>query len=93
VHISPDIASDSRRFPASRIDTGKYMSEPPQPNEPEQASPNEVQQRGENPALDQLTQARDKKTHERGNDITRRTLLHTNVEKWVSFRAIVNLVG
>jgi hypothetical protein len=92
VHISPDIASDLRRFPASRIDTGKYMSEPPQPNKPEQAGPNEVQQRGKNPALGQLTQARDKKTHERGNDITRRTLLHTNVEKWVSFRAITNLV-
>ena len=56
------------------------MSEPSQPNEPEQAGHNEVQQRGKNPALDQLTQARDKKTHERGNDITRRTLRHTNVE-------------
>jgi hypothetical protein len=52
-----------------------------------------VQQRSKNPALDQLTQARDKKTHERGDDITRRTLLHTNIEKWVSFRAIINLVG
>ena len=69
------------------------MSEPPQPDEPEQGGPNEVQQRGKNPALDQLTQARDKKTHERGNDITRRTLRHTNVEKGVNFRAIINLVG
>ena len=60
------------------------MSEPPQPNEPEQAGPNEVQQRGKNPALGQLTQARDKKTHECGNDVTRRTLRHTNVEKWIN---------
>jgi hypothetical protein len=93
VHISPDIASGLRRFPASRIDTGKYMAEPPQPDEPEQAGPNEVQQRGKNPTLDQLTQAGNKKTHERRNDITRGTLLHTNIEKWVSFRAIINLVG
>jgi hypothetical protein len=57
------------------------MSEPPQKNEPEQGGPNEVEQRGKNPALDQLTQARDKKTHERGNDITRRTLFHTKIEK------------
>jgi hypothetical protein len=61
------------------------MSEPSQENEPEQGGHHEVEQRGKNAALGQLTQARDKKTHERGNDITRRSLLHTDIEKCISF--------
>jgi len=56
------------------------MSEPPQQNEPEHAGYDEVHQRRNNSALDQLTQSRDEKTHQRGDDITRRTLLHNNVE-------------
>lgn len=52
------------------------MSKPTQPNEPEQAGHHEVQQRGKNPALDQLTEARDKKTHQGSNDISSGTLSH-----------------
>jgi hypothetical protein len=63
------------------------MSEPPQQNEPEQGGHDEVQERGKNPTLDQLTQTRNEKTHQRGDDVTCRTLFHNNVENWANFRA------
>ena len=55
------------------------MSEPAQPAEgdqPEQPSQYELHQRRENTALNQLAQARDEKTHQGRDDITRRTLTH-----------------
>ena len=55
------------------------MPEPAQQNKPKHAGHDEVHERRDNPALDQLTQARDEKAHQRGNDITRRTLLHNNL--------------
>ena len=65
------------------------MSDPAQPAErdqPEQPSQNELHQRGENTALNQLAQARDEKTHQGGDDITRRTLTHNYLEFWKVFR-------
>ena len=59
------------------------MSQPPQQNEPEQGGHDEVEERGENAALDQLTQAGNEKTHQRGNDVTSRTLFHNNFENGI----------
>ena len=54
------------------------MPKPAQPNKPEQAGHHEVQERSKNPALDQLTEARDKKAHQGSNDISGRTLTHNS---------------
>lgn len=56
------------------------MSEPPQPDQPEKSSDYEMDYRRENPALNQLAQPRNEKTHERCDDITGGSLTH-NVRK------------
>jgi hypothetical protein len=52
------------------------VSEPPQPDQPEESSDYEMHYRREYPALNQLAQPRNKKTHERRDDITGGALTH-----------------
>jgi hypothetical protein len=56
------------------------VSEPPQPDQPEKSGDYEMHYRGEYPALNQLAQSGDEKTHKRCDDITGGTLTH-NVRK------------
>jgi hypothetical protein len=53
------------------------VPEPAQPNQPEKPSYYEMHYRREYPALNQLAQARNEKTHERCDDITGGTLAHS----------------
>ena len=62
------------------------MSKPPQPDQPEESGYYEVHERREYPALNQLAQARNEKTHQRRDDITGRTLTHNIIELWTTFR-------
>ncbi len=52
------------------------MSKPPEPDQPEKPGPYEVHECRQYPALNQLAQTRNKKTHQRRNNITGRTLTH-----------------
>jgi hypothetical protein len=52
------------------------VSKPAQPDQPEKPSDYEMHYRREYPALNQLAQPRNEKTHERCDDITGRTLTH-----------------
>lgn len=56
------------------------MSKPPQPDQPEEPGHYEMHQRRENPALNQLAQARNEKTHEGRDDIAGGTLTHNIIE-------------
>jgi hypothetical protein len=49
-------------FPSGRIDAGKNMAEPPEPEKPKQTCEQEMDKSRENPALKKLTQAGNKKT-------------------------------
>jgi hypothetical protein len=49
------------RFPSGRIDTGKNVAKPPEPEKPKQTCEQEMDESRENPALQQLTQPGNKK--------------------------------
>jgi hypothetical protein len=52
------------------------MSQPPQQDQPEERREDEVRQGSQDPALNQLAEARNEKTYERRDNITGRTLAH-----------------
>jgi hypothetical protein len=56
------------------------VPEPPQPDQPKKSSDYEMHYGREYPALDQLAQPRNEKTHERCDDITGGTLTHRIVK-------------
>jgi len=62
------------------------VSKPPQPDQPEEPGSYEVHERGQYPTLNQLSQARNEKTHQRRDNITGRTLTHNIIELWTTFR-------
>jgi hypothetical protein len=56
------------------------VSEPSQPDQPEKSSDYKMHYRREYPALNQLAQPRNEKTHERCDDITGGTLTHNIIK-------------
>jgi hypothetical protein len=56
------------------------VPEPPQPDQPKKSSDCEMHYGREYPALDQLAQPGNEKTHERCDDITGGTLTHRIVK-------------
>ena len=62
------------------------MPEPSQPDQPKESSDYEMHYRREYPALNQLAKTGNKKTHQRRDNITGRTLTHNIIEFWTTFR-------
>ena len=56
------------------------MSKPPQPDQPEEPRDDKMYYRREYPALNQLAQSRNEKTHQRCDDVTGGTLTHNVVK-------------
>jgi hypothetical protein len=56
------------------------VSKPPQPDQPEEPRDYKMHYRREYPALNQLTQSRNEKTHQRCDDVTGGTLTHNVVK-------------
>jgi hypothetical protein len=65
------------------------VSEPPQPDEPKEPGSYEVHQRRKDPSLNQLSQARNEKTHQRRDNITGRTLTHNIIEFRTTLRITI----
>jgi hypothetical protein len=56
------------------------MAKPTKPNKPEEAANQEKCDRGQQPTLGQLAEARNKKAADSCKNITTRTLTHTSTE-------------